>query len=98
MAMGPLIQAAAALAAVNVVLLLPLIGIWVRNYSTFRTHLVGGLVVFAVAMLAENAMAVYFFFSMSSLYAGDPHVQQAVLVLRSLQFVAIGVLSYATVK
>jgi hypothetical protein len=98
MAMGPLIQAAAALAALNVVILLPLIGVWVRNYSTFRTSLVGGLVVFAVAMLAENAVAVYFFFSMSSLYAGDPGVQQAVLVLRSLQFVAIAVLSYATLR
>jgi len=98
MAMGPLIQAASTLAALNVLILLPLIGIWVRNYSTFRTPLVGGLVVFAVAMLAENAVAVYFFFSMASLYAGDPHVQQAVLVLRSLQFVAIAVLSYATAK
>jgi len=98
MAMGPLIKAASGLAVLNVLVLLPLIGIWIRNYSTFRTNLVGGLVVFAVAMLAENAVAVYFFFSMSSLYAGDPGVQQAVLVLRALQFVAIAVLSYATLQ
>lgn len=98
MAMGPLITAAAALAAVNALLLLPLVGVWVRNYATFRTGLVAGLLAFAVAMLAENAVAVYFFFSMQSFYAGDPHVQQAVLVLRALQFVAIAVLSYATLR
>ncbi|WP_226012780.1 hypothetical protein [Halomicrobium salinisoli] len=98
MAMDPLIRYATVLAGVNVLLLLPLVGVWVRNYSTFRTNLVLGLVVFAVAMLAENAVAVYYFFSMSSFYSGDPHVQQAVLVLRGIQFVAIAVLSYVTVK
>ncbi|PSP94880.1 hypothetical protein BRC91_04260 [Halobacteriales archaeon QS_4_62_28] len=98
MAMGPLIQAASGLALLNVLILLPLIGVWIRNYSTFRTNLVAGLVVFALAMFAENAVAVYFFFSMASFYAGDPHVQQAVLVLRSLQFVAIAVLTYVTMK
>ncbi|RLM36834.1 hypothetical protein [Haloarcula sp. Atlit-120R] len=98
MAMGPLITAAAALAGLNVLLLLPLLGVWVRNYATFRTGLVAGLIAFAVAMLAENAIAVYFFFSMQSFYAGDPHVQQAVLVLRSLQFIAIVGLSYTTLR
>ena len=98
MAMGPLITAAAALAAVNALLLLPLLGVWVRNYSTFGTPLVLGLAAFAVAMLAENLVALYYFFSMQSFYAGDPHVQEAVLVLRSLQFVAIAALSYVTLR
>ena len=98
MAMGPLITAAAGLAGLNVLLLLPLLGVWIRNYSTFGTSLVLGLATFAVALIAENAVALYFFFSMQSFYAGDPHVQQAVLVLRALQFVAVAVLSYATLK
>ena len=98
MAMGPLITAAVALAALNTLLLLPLVGVWIRNYNTFGTGLVGGLVLFAVAMLAENAIAVYFFFSMASFYSGDPGVQQAVLVLRGLQFVAIAGLSYTTLR
>jgi hypothetical protein len=98
MAMGPLITAASALAAINVVLLLPLVVVWVRNYSTFRTTLVLGLLAFAVAMLVENAVALYFFFSMSSFYGGDPAVQQAVLVLRGIQFVAIALLAYATLR
>ena len=98
MAMGPLITAAAALAGLNALLLLPLVWVWVRNFATFRSGLVGGLLTFALAMLAENVMALYFFFSMQSLYAGDPHVQQAVLVLRAIQFVAIAVLSYSTLR
>lgn len=98
MAMGPLITAAMVLAGLNTLLLLPLVGIWIRNYNTFGTGLVGGLVLFAVAMLAENAVAIYFFFSMASFYSGDPGVQQAVLVLRGLQFVAIAALSYTTLR
>ena len=98
MAMGPLITAAVVLAGLNTLLLLPLVGVWIRNYNTFGTGLVGGLVLFAVAMLAENAVAIYFFFSMASFYSGDPGVQQAVLVLRGLQFVAIAALSYTTLR
>ena len=98
MAMGTFITAAVVLAGLNTLLLLPLVGVWVRNYSTFGTGLVGGLVLFAVAMLAENAMAIYFFFSMSSFYSGDPGVQRVVLVLRGLQFVAIAALSYTTLR
>ena len=98
MAMGTFITAAVVLAGLNTLLLLPLVGVWVRNYGTFGTGLVGGLVLFAVAMLAENAMAIYFFFSMASFYSGDPGIQRVVLVLRGLQFVAIAALSYTTLR
>jgi hypothetical protein len=98
MAMGPLITIAVGLAVLNICLLLVLIGIWARNYATFGTTLTLGLAAFGVALLAENAMAVYFFFSMRSFYAGDPGVQEAVLLLRGLQFVAVVLLSYATWK
>ena len=89
MAMGTLITAAVLIAGLNTLLLLPLVGVWVRNYNTFRTGLVGGLVLFAVAML---------FFSMASFYSGDPGVQKVVLILRGLQFVAIAALSYTTLR
>jgi hypothetical protein len=98
MAMGIMIQAASALAGVNILLLVALSGVWLRNYRTFRTPLVLGLVAFGGVMLVENALALYFFFSMQSLYSGDPHVQQAVLVLRALQLVAIGFLTYVTMR
>ena len=98
MTMGTLITAAVVVAGLNTLLLLPLVGVWVRNYNTFGTGLVGGLVLFALAMLAENLVAIYYFFSMASFYSGDPGVQQAVLVLRGLQFVAIAALAYTTLK
>jgi hypothetical protein len=98
MAMGTMIQAASALAGVNILLLAALSGVWLRNYRTFRTPLILGLVAFSVAMLAENALALYFFFTMQSLYSGDPGVQQAVLVLRGLQLVALGFLTYVTLR
>jgi multisubunit Na+/H+ antiporter MnhF subunit len=92
------IQATSALAGVNILLLLALTAVWVNNYRTFRTPLVLGLVAFGAAMLAENALALYFLFTMQSLYSGDPHVQQAVLALRALQLLALGFLAYVTLQ
>ncbi|CQR53468.1 MULTISPECIES: hypothetical protein [Haloferax] len=98
MAMDTQIVAASALSGVNILLLAALTAVWIRNYRTFRTSLVLGLLAFAVVMLVENAVALYFFFTMQSLYSGDPHVQQAVLVLRGLQLVALAFLTYVTVR
>lgn len=98
MAMETTIQTASALAGVNILLLVALTAVWLNNYRTFKTPLVLGFVAFGVAMLAENALALYFFFTMQSLYSGDPGVQQAVLALRALQLVALGFLTYVTVQ
>lgn len=98
MAMGTMILIASGFAAVNVLLLLALGTVWVRNYRTFQTPLILGLLAFAGVLLIENALALYFFFSMTMLYSGDPTVQTAVAVLRALQFVAIAILTYITMK
>jgi len=96
--MSTAITVASALAGVNLVMLAVLAVVWIRNYRTFRTPLVLGLLAFDVAMAAENALAIYFFFSMSMLYSGDPSVQTAVVVLRALQFVALVFLTWVTMK
>jgi uncharacterized membrane protein len=98
MTMEITIMAASALAGLNIIFLAALTAVWIRNYRTFRTNLILGLVAFSLVLLLENAVAVYFFFSMQSLYAGDAGVQRAVLVLRALQFVAVVFLTYVTVK
>jgi hypothetical protein len=98
MAMGSWITAAAVLAGVNVVFLLALTAVWLRNYREFRTGMVAGLVAFGSVMLVENAAALYFFFSMQMLYSGDPGVQQAVAVLRGLQALALAFLTYVTMR
>ncbi|MFB6303966.1 MAG: hypothetical protein ABEH47_02270 [Haloferacaceae archaeon] len=98
MAMGPWLLAATALAAVNVVLLAALTGVWVRNYRKFGTNMVAGLVAFGGVMLVENVVAIYFFFSTAMLYAGDVRTQQAVVVLRALEAVALAFLTVVTVR
>jgi hypothetical protein len=98
MAMGTWITVAVALAAVNVVLLVALTAVWVRNYRRFRTGMVAGLVAFGTVMLLENAAAIYFFFSMRMLYSGDPGVQQAVAVLRAMEALALAFLTYVTMR
>ena len=98
MAMGTETVAASGFAAVNVVLLAVVAGVWLRNYWTFRTPLVLGLVAFSAVLLVENAVALYFYFSMHMLYASDPTVQTVVLVMRALQFVAVAALTWTTLR
>ena len=98
MAMEPLQLAGMGLAAVNAVLLAVLTAVWVRNYRQFRTRLLLGLVAFGSVLLIENLVAVYFFFSMHSLYSMDPGVDTVVAVMRGLETLAIAFLTYVTVK
>ncbi|WP_247729770.1 hypothetical protein [Halovivax limisalsi] len=86
-------------AALSALLLLVLASIWIRNYRTFRTPMILGLVVFAVVLLLENATAIYFFFSsMKMLYVNDPAVLTSVAILRGLQFLALCFLTWATLQ
>lgn len=45
----------------NVLLLLVLGGIWARNYWQFRSKHTLGLLVFSLLLLAENALALYYY-------------------------------------
>lgn len=89
---------ASAFSAVSILLLIVLTAVWVQNYRTFRTGLVLGLIVFGVVLLVENAVALYYFFTMQTLYTMDPAIQQVIVVLRALQTIALMVLTYVTVK
>jgi hypothetical protein len=89
---------ASALAALNVLLLAVLAAVWLRNYRAFKTTLVLGLLAFALVLLLENLLALYFFFDMRMLYAADPAVHGAVAALRGLQFVAIASLAASTLR
>jgi hypothetical protein len=65
-------------AAVNVVVLLVLVGVWLRNYRALRSKHALGLAVFGVLLLAENGLALYY-------YVLDPAVAE---LLRSAAPVA----------
>ncbi len=96
MAMSPTLMAASLLSGVTVILLVMLGGIWVRNYRTFQTPLILGLVGFAAVLLVENLVALSFYLSMQALYAMDPTVHTVVAVMRGLEFVAVALLAYVT--
>jgi hypothetical protein len=97
-AMGPWMLVATALSGVNVLLLAVLAVIWAKNYRTFESEMTAGLAVFAITMLLENLVAIYFFFSSGMLYADSLDVQQSVAVLRALQTVALTFLTHVTSK
>ncbi|MFC6988883.1 hypothetical protein ACFQJD_09475 [Haloplanus sp. GCM10025708] len=92
------VTAASALSAVNVVLLLALVVVWLRNYRQFRTPLTLGLVAFGVVLVVENLVALAFYFSMGMLYAGSSTAQLAVLGMRGLQFLAVLAITYVSMR
>jgi len=96
--MTPWLMAATVLSGLNVVLLVALAGIWGRNFRQFRSPMTLGLLTFAVVLAIENLVALYFFFSMGMLYADSATAQAAVLAMRSLQFVALVVLTAVTAR
>ena len=90
--------AATVLSGVNALLLAALCAVWLRNYRTFRTPLVLGLVSFSGVLVVENAVVVYYFLSVRMLFTTDPTVQRVVLGLRALQLLALALLTYVTMK
>lgn len=93
--MGMWFEVARGATAVNVVILLALALVWVRNYRRFRSKHALGLLVFALLMLTENGMALYF-------YTVDPMLrmvgerQIAQTILRLLMTAALVFLAWVT--
>ena len=88
------LDAARVAAAANVVFLLALIGIWVRNYREIRSPMTLGSAVFATLLLAENALAFYYY-TLASIPLSAPAVR-AMMYLQILEAVGVAVLTYVT--
>jgi len=82
-------------AAINVALLGVLIGVWVQTYREVRAPMTLGSIVFATFLLAENAVALYFYFNAPAMPALAVEVM---MILQILETVGIGVLTYFTWK
>ncbi|KOX92796.1 hypothetical protein [Haloarcula rubripromontorii] len=82
-------------AAVNILLLGILISIWVQTYREIHAPLTLGSIVFASFLLAENAVALYFYFTAPAMPAV---AVQVMMVLQMLETIGIGVLTYFTWK
>lgn len=96
--MEPWLLAATGVSVLNAVMLGALTTVWVRNYRTFGTPMTAGLAAFGALLCAENLVAVYFYLSTRMLYSGDPVAQRTVVILRTLELLAVGFLTYVTMR
>jgi len=87
---------AVAIAAVNLVLLTVLTVVWLRNYRTFRSTLLLGLLLFAGVLAVENLVAITAYLTTGMVTDGGMTAKAAVLGLRVLQHVAIAFLTVVT--
>lgn len=101
--MALLVDLARALSVLNLVVLLGLTYVWGRNWLTFRSSHALGLVLFALFLLGENALATYYFIVNPTLSAWftDPQAvprlaQLAMVSLRAVEFAGLLVLSWVT--
>lgn len=94
------LDVARVVAGVNILLLLGLSYVWVRNYSQFRSKHTLALMLFGLLLLVENAVALYVFSLDPILSAwissSDPIAQWAMMVLRLLEFGALAIMAWAT--
>ncbi|WP_336038144.1 hypothetical protein [Halobacterium yunchengense] len=86
--------------ALNVVLLLALCSVWVRNYRQIRSKHTLGLLLFGVLLLGENALGLYYFAVhdvLTAWFTGLPSISAtAFMVLRLLETAAILFLLWVT--
>jgi hypothetical protein len=69
------------------------IGVWLRTYREIRAPMTLGSIVFAAFLLAENAVALYFYFTAPAMPA---LAVQFMMILQILETVGIAVLAYVT--
>lgn len=87
--------------SVNMLLLLALGYVWGRNYVQIRSKHTLGLLLFALFLFGENAMALYFYLLdplLSQWFSSavpDP-AWQAMIIFHALETVGLAVLAYIT--
>lgn len=98
--MAPWLDAARVAAGVNVLLLLALGGVWLRNYRRYGAQHTLALLVVAAFLLVENALWLYFYVVHEAFVgwfvAAGPQVQAGLTLLCVLELVALAVLSLLT--
>ncbi|RBI64345.1 hypothetical protein [halophilic archaeon] len=99
--MGLWIDVARVATGLNVLLLGGLSYVWMRNYWQFRSKHTLGLSVFALLLLGENALALYFYLVhriLSAWFAtAVPSIAwKAMMTLHVLEFAALVFLAWVT--
>ncbi|GAB3326453.1 hypothetical protein EI982_09930 [Haloplanus rallus] len=91
--MSLMVDVARVAAGVNIVLLLGLLTVWIRNYREVPGSILRGLILFGSLLLAENVVALYFYFNAPAM---PPLAVEVMMVLQVLESVGIAVLFYTT--
>jgi hypothetical protein len=91
--MSLILDVARVAAALNVLLLLAIISVWARTYREVRAPMTLGSIIFGVFLLAENAVALYFYFNAPAM----PTIAvEVMMLLQILETLGIGTLAYVT--
>ncbi|AJF59947.1 MAG: hypothetical protein J4224_03050 [Candidatus Diapherotrites archaeon] len=80
--------------AVNVLLLIFLLKVYVQNYIQMKSGFSLGLILFSLILLLQNVMAGYFHFAMVDYYSVEAMGQSTALTI--LETVALAVLAWVT--
>ncbi len=89
--MSLMLDAARIAAVINILLLLGVIGIWVGSYREIRARFTAVSIVFAAFLLAENVVALYFYFTAPAM---PTLAVQFMMILQILEVGGIAALSY----
>lgn len=89
-------QLAALFSAVNVLLLLGLLWIYVSNFMKVRAQFTAGLLFFAAFFLVQNLISLYAFLTMFMYYA--PGVTWIVLTITVIQTAGLGVILWMALR
>jgi hypothetical protein len=84
------------LTGINIVLILSLLYVYVKNYRKIRSSHTGGLLLFASLFLAQNLVALYYGLTMSEFFAKD--LGEFLLMFTALQVIAFTILNWITWK
>jgi hypothetical protein len=96
MASTTLMNTAIAVTGVNIILILALLNVYVKNYRKIRTTHTTGLLLFAGLFMIQNLVLLFYGLTMAEIYAKG--VGFFLLVFAILQAVAFTILNWITWK
>lgn len=82
------------LTGVNIILVIGLLWVYLRNLQKMKSMFTLGLVIFASLFLLQNAVSFYFFITMMPYFVNE--VESHVFILTFLQTLAFGVMNWIT--
>lgn len=93
--MSVMLDIARLAAGANILLLVGLVVLWLRNYREMAAPLLLGLIVFGLLLLAENVSALYFYFTAPAM---PSLAVRSMMLIQVLETAGIAALAYVIWK